>query len=433
MNIIILTSIFISTGFGYKTLRKDFDIKRFDNLKKKNTQSLETINNLEIKRLNREHVIDNELEAHTKNFIETHHLENTKISDYNDINIPVVFHVIYNDGDKYNLDDYNLGDTILTEENLQVGILDQLNKDFNMKNDDINDTPDEWKDILGDFKITFSIKMIKYISSNKKEWDINNDDWDKMKFDKYGGSDVINPELNLNIWIVLIPEDDNGLITLGYAQFPGQFKDSPETDGYVLNVLSLYLLDDRTSTHEIGHWMNLRHIWGDGGCEDDDLVDDTPVSNTNHIECGSSVECVYPTTSSCGSADMFMNFMSYGSETCMFTEGQMLRARAVFEKGGTRYSIVTQEKSSSNTDVVIGLAIFFVILIGIGIVSYIVFTRWLKITVSRRHVILDNESPENSQIELGNSEIELENSQIELENSYQIDIELENSHQIEGN
>ena len=88
----------------------------------------------------------------------------------------------------------------------------------------------------------------------------------------------------------------------------------------------------RTATHEIGHWLNLRHIWGDGGCGQDDFVADTPLSDRYNSGC--------PTTQPvhCGSNDMFMNFMDYTSDTCMtmFTEGQQARMASVFADTGFR-------------------------------------------------------------------------------------------------
>lgn len=384
---IFITSLLVSTGFGYTTLRKDFDISKFENLNNNEQLNFPTID-LKKKHLDRTHIIDKELETHTRNFIENHYLENN-INDYDDIEIPVVFHIIYNDGNTYNLDDYGLDNLILNENILQTYIINQLNEDFNMENEDINNTPDEWKDILGNFKITFTIKMIKYISSYNEDWDIENGDFDKMKFDKYGGSDVINPELNLNIWVVLFSDLEEGGLLMGYAQFPSEFKNSPETDGFVLNVLSLYLEEDRTSTHEIGHWMNLRHIWGDGGCDDDDFVDDTPSSNTNHIECGSSVNCSYPETSSCGTPDMFMNFMSYGSPVYMFTYDQMLRSRAVFVKGGTRYSIVIQEKSQDDY-LVISIIFSIGLIIGLYFIGKSIYNCWLKRNIQHTELIDDS-------------------------------------------
>lgn len=87
---------------------------------------------------------------------------------------------------------------------------------------------------------------------------------------------------------------------------------------------------DRTLTHEVGHWLNLRHIWGDGGCGVDDFVADTPLSDAYNRGCPA-----YPDVS-CGTADMTMNFMDYTADSCMnmFTEGQKDRMHSVFSQNG---------------------------------------------------------------------------------------------------
>jgi hypothetical protein len=79
--------------------------------------------------------------------------------------------------------------------------------------------------------------------------------------------------------------------------------------------------EGRTLTHELGHYLNLDHIWGDGGCGIDDGVADTPVTDAPHYNCPSG------TDASCGSPDLHMNYMDYVDDRCMymFTEGQATR------------------------------------------------------------------------------------------------------------
>ncbi len=109
----------------------------------------------------------------------------------------------------------------------------------------------------------------------------------------------------LNIWVANLADD-----VLGYAQFPDQYASKPNTDGVVINTTSFGttgIVDapfdqGRTATHEVGHWLNLFHIWGDELCGDD-LVGDTPFQEW------SSTGCPNHPRASCESDDMFMNYM----------------------------------------------------------------------------------------------------------------------------
>ena len=144
----------------------------------------------------------------------------------------------------------------------------------------------------------------------------------------------ITPETHLNVWVCNI-----GGGILGYAQFPGG---NSATDGVVLLYSSLPggsaapYNEGRTLTHEIGHYLNLRHIWGDGRCRQDDFVEDTPASDGPNYGCPS-----YPTVN-CKSPDMTMNYMDYVDDACMymFTDGQRNRMRAIFQSGGARASML---------------------------------------------------------------------------------------------
>ena len=93
---------------------------------------------------------------------------------------------------------------------------------------------------------------------------------------------------------------------------------------------------ERTATHEVGHWLNLRHIWGDGPCGADDFVADTPESDGSNFGCDLG-------SVSCGSEDMVQNYMDYSDDGCMnvFSQGQGDRMQALFAPGGTRAGILT--------------------------------------------------------------------------------------------
>ena len=145
--------------------------------------------------------------------------------------------------------------------------------------------------------------------------------------------------------------------TLGYAQFPqttlGGMNCNPTntvTDGVVMTTGSVggqttpatsapYDLG-RTATHEIGHWLGLRHIWGDGGCNVDDFCADTPLAG------GSNGGCPIGTNSCALSPpDMIENYMDYTNDACMniFTNDQKIRMRTILET--TRFSLINSVAS----------------------------------------------------------------------------------------
>ena len=138
---------------------------------------------------------------------------------------------------------------------------------------------------------------------------------------------------------------------LGYAQFRVEVLPQMRESFYTPRVgspcqsgtLSPYNLG-RTATHEIGHWLNLFHIWGDDGtaCTGRDLVADTPNQGSENFGCPA-----FPHTDNCtsGNGVMFMNYMDYTDDGCMnmFTAGQKTRMQALFVSGGSRFSIVSSQ------------------------------------------------------------------------------------------
>ena len=231
--------------------------------------------------------------------------------------IPVVFHVIYSASSE------NIPDAQLSEQ------INALNEDFSASNPNRGKIPVDFEGLEANLGVNFELAgVVRTQNTKKKSWRPD----DSMKFSSSGGSDVIEPEHYLNIWVVNNMPYQGGTI-LGYAQFPGG---SWSTDGIVLGsrfVGNTSYSTGRTATHEIGHWMNLRHIWGDGPCGYDDFVADTPEADSYNSGCPS-----YPGPTSCSTAEMFMNFMDYTSDTCMnlFTNGQKARMAAQFTNAGFR-------------------------------------------------------------------------------------------------
>lgn len=236
------------------------------------------------------------------------------------ITIPVYVHVIYSNSQQ------NISDAQI---NSQITV---LNEDFQKRNSDISLIPTEFQSVSADIDINFTLNTanIARHSDATASWGTNNAV--KSAYPPVGGY--------LNFWVCNI-----GGGILGYAQFPGG---SATTDGVVVgpeffgssDLTSGYFYvpydKGRTATHEVGHWLNLRHIWGDGRCQQDDFVLDTPSSDGPNYGCPS-----YPTVN-CQSTDMTMNYMDYTDDPCMymFTAGQNDRIRAIFASGGARESFV---------------------------------------------------------------------------------------------
>lgn len=166
-----------------------------------------------------------------------------------------------------------------------------------------------------------------------------------------------NPELYLNIWIAPLSA---GL--LGFGQFPDASgldgivgNDNADTDGIVILYKSVGSTDNpnplalggyanysmgRTLTHELGHWLGLRHTWGDGGCTTDDYCSDTPATGTANYGCPDSA-------SSCGHNDMIENHMDYTYDDCksVFTLEQKIRMRTVMMNSPRRTSLMTSDRA----------------------------------------------------------------------------------------
>jgi hypothetical protein len=227
--------------------------------------------------------------------------------------IPVVFNVLY----KTNAENISLAQ-------IQSQI-DVMNADFSAGNADYGSTPSYFQSVRsGDTKIRFTLSAVNRKATNKKSWSTN----DAMKKASQGGIDPTSPSNTLNIWVC-----NMGGGILGYAQFPG----GPlATDGVVLDdratgntgtAAAPYGLG-RTATHEVGHWLNLRHIWGDATCGND-FVSDTPLHQTSNGGCPT-----FPKYGSCSATIPMqtMNYMDYTYDACMymFTAGQSQRMNATF-------------------------------------------------------------------------------------------------------
>jgi hypothetical protein len=220
------------------------------------------------------------------------------------------------------------------------------------------------------------VNGIVYLQTNRVYVDEQKPRDEFMKFSNQGGSSAWNPEEYLNIWICNL-----GASAAGFAQEPERLSGpKKQSDGVVINYISFGIHKGnravnnfgRTLTHEVGHWLGLRHIWGDDTgppgqieaemvgqickdetattlCKYDDCVDDTPRQRSYNYGCPS-----FPRVTSCSQTadgDMFMNFMDYTDDACMnmFTNGQKKRMRSLFAIGKLRNSFLTSFASDSTS------------------------------------------------------------------------------------
>lgn len=283
----------------------------------------------------------NAIEQHTENFIQNP--ARTKATGV--ITIPVVVHVVYNTAAQ------NITDAMIQSQ------IDVLNADFRRTNADRTNTPSVFAAVAADFEIRFQLATrdpqgnattgITRTSTTRTFFEYGGSDVNGVfvKQNSTGGKDAWNTTQYLNMWVCNFGGASASL--LGYATFPtdaGTFKDGVVM-GYkyfgVNPTLGGVFGYGRTATHEVGHWLNLRHIWGDANCGSD-LVTDTPTQQTSNGGCPTFPKRTCGNTTN---GDMFMNYMDYTNDQCMntFTTGQKTRARALFDVGGARVSLLTSQ------------------------------------------------------------------------------------------
>lgn len=262
------------------------------------------------------------------------------------ITIPTVVHVVYRTSSE------NIS---MSQIQSQIEV---LNLDFQRLNSDTNNI---WPQ-AGNPRIEFCLASVDpqgnatdgvtRTQTTRTSFNSN----DKVKKSNSGGQDPWPTDFYLNIWVCNL---GGGL--LGYAQFPGG---PAATDGVVIDYEAFGTTGTadapfdmgRSTTHEVGHYLNLHHIWGDySGCGSDDGVSDTPAASGPHYGCQIGA-------SSCGSTDMVQNYMDYSDDACMnlFTTNQNSRMRALFEPGGFREGLLNSgacggELSSCNDGIQNGL------------------------------------------------------------------------------
>jgi PKD repeat protein len=266
------------------------------------------------------------------------------------VTIPIVFHVIYSNATQ------NISNARINAQ------LERLNLDFAKMNSDTTLIPLAFRPVASNTQIQFCLAQqdpsgnattgINRVSTTVTSWSQNN----AVKSTAQGGQDAWNRNSYLNVWVCNL---GGGL--LGYAQFPGG---AASTDGVVVlysavggpgavGTATPYHLG-RTLTHEVGHWVNLRHTFenGCGGTTANncltggDQVCDTPPTSTSNFGCPATQNtCTetapFPPPYTSNQNDQTMNYMDYVDDACMymFSAGQTVRITSCIN--GSRASLQT--------------------------------------------------------------------------------------------
>jgi hypothetical protein len=275
----------------------------------------------------------------------------------NSYTIPVIVHIIHggeNVGVMPNISQEQINSQILS-----------LNADFAGNGFNVNNLPSGFFNDKADCHITFAMAQLDPHGEALQEAGIERINWHDLgpgnnpltafnspafqKFfdDSIKPKTIWDPRFYFNIWV---SDVKSTVDLLGYATFPigtgltGIYNGNGEMldDGVWIWVSSFGTTGSlhpqynkgRTATHEIGHWLGLRHLWGDVNCGED-YCSDTPKQQTSNLNCPS-----FPQTS-CDNepnGEMFMNFMDYCDDPClyMFTWDQMQRMHTALDKGTYR-------------------------------------------------------------------------------------------------
>jgi len=269
-------------------------------------------------------------DAFTRQYISNINNRSSRVLQGNVIKIPVVVHILYHDPSE------NISDAQVAKQ------IEILNQSYRRKNADTVNTPSRFAGVAADTEIEFQLAtstpqrksttgiIRKY--TPVKYWKAADD---QMKFSAQMGDDAWDSKSYLNIWVCNLRQ------VAGYSSVPGGPADK---DGVVIgfNVFGLGVTGGfdlgRTAVHEVGHWLGIRHLWGDEYCGDDGIAD-TPKQEGYNQGCPTGI------IKTCGNTtdgDMYMNYMDFTNDGCMnlFTKGQAQKMQALFVTGGARNSIL---------------------------------------------------------------------------------------------
>ena len=267
--------------------------------------------------------------------------------------IPVVVHVVYSN-DSQNIPDDRIHSQI-----------ERLNRDFSGMNEDLANVPNAFKHLIAKTGIQFCLAskdptgkpgtgIIRVPTSlDRIGTRIGSEGRRNVFYEELEGSEIWDSERYLNIYVC-----DMGEIA-GYASAP--FTAISSEDGVIINYKYFGANDHpqfglgRVCTHEVGHFFDLNHTWGSTiDCTDDDGIADTPRQMGPYFGCPDQPQA------SCGSNDLFMNYMDYVDDSCMimFTGGQKLKMLSALS--GPRYKLLNSTLCSDSDTTIMenGITIF---------------------------------------------------------------------------
>lgn len=274
--------------------------------------------------------------------------------------IPVVVHVVYNTPEE------NLHDSIIFNQ------IARLNEDYRRLNADTVNLRDTFNTIVGDSYIEFQLAVVdpngnpttgitRTSTTQTSFLGVGTFPAEGVKSSANGGVDPWDQTRYLNIWICDMSLFGTPFL-LGYATPPADLPHWPAgstdgmSDGVVIqyqafgsnnpNVLDLgggpVDVEGRTTVHEVGHYLGLRHIWGDGDCTAEDGIDDTPNADAqSNQDCNLTANTCVDNIGVLGDLpNMVENYMDYSAETCQnsFTLGQIDMMRSILEN--YRYDLI---------------------------------------------------------------------------------------------
>ncbi len=287
------------------------------------------------------------------------------------ITIPVVVHIVY----------YNAGQN-LTDDYINAQI-DMLNRSFLRQNTDTTNLRAEFKSRAGKANIQFMLVDIKRVQTNVNGFEMTqgqNNNADAVKYTNAGGSNAVDPTHRLNIWVCNLTIQGGELLGFAYppAGLPNwggwgmQIGDA--LDGVVIDYMAFggiskkpknASFQGKTCVHEVGHYLGLRHIWGDdnGAChgqqgfEDDGIADTPEQGDQSPFDCNKN-------RNSCNEGagdmkDMVENYMDYSTESCQntFTKGQVALMESVLANQRKNLAIPTAVESI-NDDIQANVFVF---------------------------------------------------------------------------